>query len=340
MKNYMPAENPTYTELNFETIKEIEFCNLSSVETYRAIDYFPRDLKAERVILLPDLNPGRAPLPTGCCVEFDIEKQPEWRKFAISDVGCGMQVLKSKITLGEFVGDIKKNPENNNWSGLYGKLKDNKGRLGDLGSGNHFLDAAAASADPEELIYFIIHTGSRDESNKANDLTNMPEEFDEAYKNITRWARGNRDAISRFLEASYGTLDFILDKPHNLYKQQGDKAIIYKGAVELKPGELTLIPSSMQGGMAIVEGLEDMELINDAMSHGTGRVKSRAESKKEPFDFTDLRKRIYIPPQIPDGSISTENPSCYRKLDDCLDLVKRFVAPKKNLYPLAYLGQI
>ena len=47
-------------------------------------------------------------------------------------------------------------------------LRTNKGGLGDLGGGNHFLDAIAPYSDGP--IYFLIHTGSRNESGHVDAL--------------------------------------------------------------------------------------------------------------------------------------------------------------------------
>jgi len=320
-------------EIKAERVRETLFYNLSGRSLEEIYHWFPGDLRAEKIVLLPDLCPGKSPLPTGCCVEINPEKQNDWRRFAISDVGCGMQVLKSSLSWEEFENEIKL------WDEIYYELKSNKGKLGDLGSGNHFLDAAV---DENERVYFVIHTGSRDESPKAAELVSKPAMFDRTYSQIQGWARANRDAIRSILERRYGKLEFVLDKSHNFYKQGRDRVLIYKGAVELKPGEITIIPSSMEGDMVLVKGTEKMAEINFAMSHGTGRVKSRSESKKEAqfFDFDKLRKRIYIPELIKDESILTENPSCYRSLDNCLSLIKGLVEVEKRLSPVAYLGQI
>ena len=51
-------------------------------------------LKAEEIIFFPDACPGKSPLPTGTVVKT---KQDDWRKFAVSDCGCGMLLAKSKL---------------------------------------------------------------------------------------------------------------------------------------------------------------------------------------------------------------------------------------------------
>jgi RNA-splicing ligase RtcB len=314
-------------------IKNTLYYNFSGQNLQEIFRYFPRDLKAEKVVLLPDLCPGKAPLPTGCAVEVNRDKQPNWRKFAISDIGCGIRVEKSKLNWLEFEENLKL------WDEVMKKIKENKGKLGDLGSGNHFLDAAV---DNEERIYFVIHTGSRSESSRVDKLTDKPRAFDKVYSETVLWAKNNREAIADILEKIYGKLELILDKSHNSYEIKEKQIVIRKGAVKLEPNELTIIPSTMNGDMVLVRGKNAISEVLSSMAHGTGRIKSRGESKKDAYqyNFKNLREQIYIPEEISDDSILTENPSCYRQLDSCLALIKNLVKEEKRLIPVAYIGQI
>jgi len=65
--------------------------------------WLPHDLKAEKVVFLPDACPGKSPLPTGTAV---LTRQPDWRKFATSDCGCGMRLIKSGLCFE----DLEKDP--------------------------------------------------------------------------------------------------------------------------------------------------------------------------------------------------------------------------------------
>lgn len=319
------------TEAKFGDTRIVNYSGRSLGEV---ISFFPKSLKANKIVLMPDLNPGRAPLPSGCSVEINEDIQPDWRRFMLSDIGCGMQVLKSKITWDDFERQLSE------WNNLYRKLKANKGGIGDLGSGNHFLDAAV---DENEQVYFIIHTGSRNESARAEAYLEKLEKFDVVYDETQAWARENRDTVRYFIENGYGDTELILDKPHNFLDRDLDKVIIYKGAVNLQPKDLTLIPSSMDGDMVIVQGVEEqLPNINYTMAHGTGRLKSRGDSKDDArsYDFAGLRKRIHIPDEISDDSILTENPSCYKSLEACLRQISDLIIIRKRLNPVAYIGQV
>lgn len=320
-----------------EIIKGTEYFNLSGQDLQALIHIFPYDLQAEKVILLPDLSEGRSPLPTGSCIIFNPERQPEWRKFAVSDVGCGIQLLRSDLSLEELQTDNYAR-----WDSIVKVLRKNKGTLGDLGSGNHFLDAAI---DENGRVYFAIHTGSRDESPKATELINQPEAFDATYTQITAWARSNRDTIAEILEKKFGPLEFITDQVHNFYVTESDgKVALYKGAVRLEPNETSLIPSSMTDEMALVTALPTLETLHYATPHGTGRHASRRAIKDqhllEPFDFDLLRQKIHIPAEIPNVSLQTETPDSYRDIDHALECMQGLVTQKLRLSPVAYIGQL
>lgn len=90
---------------------------------------------ALRVISLPDTCPGKSPLPTGTAFLTD---DPGWRRFALSDVGCGMCVVRTRFT----ATDANSQAFRALWDALCDDLAERRNRgLGDLGSGNHFLDA-------------------------------------------------------------------------------------------------------------------------------------------------------------------------------------------------------
>ena len=72
----------------------MELVNRSAEPPWVVRGWLPRGLEAERVVFLPDACPGRSPLPTGTAV---LTRQPDWRRFAISDCGCGMRLLASGL---------------------------------------------------------------------------------------------------------------------------------------------------------------------------------------------------------------------------------------------------
>lgn len=303
--------------------------NFSSEPLHKLYSWIPHGLQAEEIIFFPDACPGKSPLPTGTVVKT---KQKDWRKYAVSDCGCGMLLAKSKLKESEFSKNL--------WDSIYLDLKKNKGKLGDLGSGNHFLDALKSYDD--EYLYFLIHTGSRNESKLVDHLIDKPKEFDSKFESVCNWAADNRKAVLKIVEKHFGKLELMIDKDHNHFEIIDDYVIIRKGASKLSPNELTVVPSNMIGDIVTVRGKKDVETVYNSMCHGTGRTMSRSQAKlfSKNYDYDKLRQEIYIPNEIKNESIKTDAPFCYRNLDDCLTLIDDLIEIEQRFKPIAYLGQI
>jgi len=303
--------------------------NYSAEPIHKLYSWIPNGLKAEEIIFFPDACPGKSPLPTGTVVKT---KQENWRKFAVSDCGCGMLLAKSKLKKLEF--------DRTKWDLIYHDLKMNKGKLGDLGSGNHFLDAIESYND--DSLYFLIHTGSRNESKLVDHLIDQPSKFDMKFQEVCDWAEMNRSAVLKIVEKYFGKTEIILDKNHNHFEVKDNYVIIRKGASKLNPDELTVIPSNMIGDIVLVKGTSKVNEVYNSICHGTGRTMSRSEAKIQSLDYNydELRNQIYIPDQIGNESIKTDAPFCYRNLDECLALINDLIIVKDRFKPIAYLGQI
>lgn len=293
---------------------------------------------ALRVISLPDTCPGKSPLPTGTAF---LTSAPTWRRFALSDVGCGMAVVRTKYT----GADIAQPAFRALWDQLCDDLAErrNKG-LGDLGSGNHFLDAAVSHTDAS--VCLVVHTGSRKESGLVDDLVDQPEKFDREFARIRTWARDNRAAVLDIAERRLGKFLRLspdaerLDRDHNHTEERPEGMLIRKGVQRVPPGELAIIPSHLLDDMALVRALPRVGTILDCLPHGTGRTMSRSDAKRVEFDFDDMRRQVYIPPRIDNASLRTEAPSCYRSLDDGLECMTGYIDIVERLTPAAYIGQL
>lgn len=307
----------------------MEILNYSAEPLNKVYGWLPHDLEAEKVIFFPDACPGKSPLPTGTVV---FTKQENWRKFAISDCGCGMLLCDSNITKNEF--------KNEKWDSIYYDIQANKGKLGDLGSGNHFLDAIESYTDVK--ISFLIHTGSRNESKLVDDLIDNPNKFDTKFLDVCNWAKDNRYAIFSILEKYFGRLNLVLDKNHNHFEITDDGVIIRKGAVRVEAGEQTVVPSNMNGDIVLITATDEVRNTYHSLCHGTGRVMSRSEAKEfaQHFDYDKLREEIYIPEMIANENIKTDAPFCYRDLDSCLGLIDKLIKIDKRYSVFAYLGQM
>src|SRR6185295_16929940 len=94
--------------------------NLSAEPLWKLHNWIPHGLRAAQIVFLPDACPGKSPLPTGTAVKTN---QPDWRRFAVSDCGCGMRLVMSTLAASDVTPG--------RWGALAERLAANKGRLGD-----------------------------------------------------------------------------------------------------------------------------------------------------------------------------------------------------------------
>jgi len=308
----------------------MDLVNLSAEPVGKLHSWLPHDLEAERIVFLPDACPGKSPLPTGTAV---LTRQDNWRKFAVSDCGCGMRLLRSDITPAEL--DLTR------WDRVADLLRANKGGLGDLGGGNHFLDALEPYDDGP--LHFLIHTGSRNESGQVDAFIDTPGRFDDEFNRVVKWAADNRAAIHESINRVFGDVDLVLDLPHNTYQIQDDgAALIRKGSVHVDPGDLSILPSHMSGDVVLVRATDRVADILNSISHGTGRKMSRGDCKPlaDEFDFAAMRERILIPTGVNDSSLRTDGPFAYRDLDECMALIDDYVDPVTRFRVIGYMGHL
>jgi hypothetical protein len=308
----------------------MEIVNLSAEPLGKLYAWLPHDLRAEKVVFLPDACPSKSTLPTGIAV---LTRQPDWRRFAVSDCGCGMRLLRSHLSPDDLSVDA--------WDAIANDLRRNKGALGDLGGGNHFLDALAPYND--DRLHLLIHTGSRAESGHVDALTDQPAAFDETFNRVVEWATENRAAIHKAVEEVLGPLELLVDLPHNTYELMPDGgAIVRKGAVRVAPGDLNVIPSHLGGDVSLVRATEQVKGALCSLSHGTGRTMSRAECKPlaETFDFSAMRRKVLIPSLIQDASLRTDGPFACRDLDACLGLLRGYIEEIEKFSVVGYMGHL
>jgi RNA-splicing ligase RtcB len=308
----------------------MKLTNLSAEPLGKLHSWLPHDLQAEHVVFLPDSCPGKSPLPTGTAV---LTRQRDWRRFAVSDCGCGMRLLRSSLQANDLDQAL--------WDRVANSLRASKGSLGDLGGGNHFLDAIAPYEDGP--LHFLIHTGSRNESGHVDGLIDQAERFDSEFARVVKWASDNRAAIHEKIDSIFGPTELILDLPHNTFEQLDDGGVIIrKGSVRMLPGELSVLPSHMSGDVVLVRGKQRVREILVSMSHGTGRTMSRSECKPlaEAYDFTGLRRSMMIAAGVEDASLRTEGPFAYRNLDDCLVLIQDYVDVVARFGVVGYMGHL
>jgi RNA-splicing ligase RtcB len=293
--------------------------------------WLPHDLKAEKVVFLPDACPGKAPLPTGTSV---LTRQENWRRFAVSDCGCGMRLLRSDQEASSLTLDL--------WTRVAERLEKEKGGLGDLGRGNHFVDALRSRASGQLCV--LIHTGSRKQSGLVDDLVGQPAKFDKEFDRVVDWAARNRAAVQETVENALGcSLEVVLDLPHNTYERlPGGGAIIRKGSAKVTPGDLNVVPAHIRDDVALMRATDKVEDTLSSLSHGTGRALPTSESKElsPHFDFDALREEVLIPDLISNRSLRGEAPYAYRDLDPCLKQLDDYAEVVECFEVIGYIGHL
>ena len=317
-------------------VRGIELVNASSYSLAHAVSFLPQSLldsgEVERIVLFPDLSPNRAPIPTGSVVKFRPGAK-DWRPYAISDCGCGMLLLDSAIRHDQFSRQA--------WDAVGADLIRNKGGLGDLGGGNHFVDAMVSASTG--MVSFLIHTGSRNESGHVEEYTSIPGKFEAKFEEVSLWAGENRLSIKAALESKFGTLKRVLDLPHNTIELHPDESVtIRKGAVKALPGDLSVLPSSLGGQVILLKAGAGVASTLNSLAHGTGRNVARGQARLHAngFDFAALRDQVYIPEYIENSSLRTEIPGSYRDLEDVLALLGDLVIEQERFDIIAYLGHL
>jgi hypothetical protein len=307
----------------------MKITNLSAEPAGILRSWLPAGLDADTVVFLPDACPGKSPLPTGTAV---LTRQRDWRRFAVSDCGCGMRLLKSTLRSEDLTQDM--------WDDIAVRIRQNKGGLGDLGGGNHFLDALLPY--DSDNLYFLVHTGSRSESGLVDRYVDSGARFEEEFERVMAWAEKNRAAIQGTIESVTGSLDMILDHPHNTFEHTADGIIIRKGSVRVYPGDYLILPSHMTGDAVLLRANHRVNDILNSMSHGTGRTMSRGDAKIQAavYDFDAMRRRVILPTFLQNASLNTEGPFAYRDLDDCLALIDGYVEEIRRFGVVAYAGHL
>jgi tRNA-splicing ligase RtcB len=186
--------------------------------------------------------------------------------------------------------------------------------VGTLGGGNHFLEV---QRDDENLVHFMLHSGSRNLGKQICDLfakralavarqtgRELPDpelaylRFDEdedaerywdAMTFALRWAELNRRQMMDRAEAAFRKhasvhrFERLVDVHHNYAAPEdhaGVRGIVHrKGAVRAGAGDAVLIPGSMGTASYIGEGLGNAASF-ETCQHGAGRTLGRNAARR------------------------------------------------------------
>lgn len=332
------AKSKDYPKLEYDTNKKTErknekpeIINISGQPL--KIDFDIRGMK--KLIFLPDYSPSRGKLPVGTVAVFDKEKHIPSAEYLGPDIGCGM--LLAKFT--KPIKDLEYSVYN-----IHEELSMSNTELGSLGSGNHFINIyEVLDSEVPELrrgdYTVLIHSGSRLKGKEVFDKRLTGEDYIHQHKLAVDFGKRNRRKLLEIVEdCANNKTEKILEKVHNSLEIENNNIIYRKGAMKLENNEVGVIPSSMIGEAILISQKENLHDLEDSICHGTGRKISRSEAKKMNFYSLDTRKKIYIPNTIYDDEIKTENPECYRTLDEIIPLINKYIKIKAKLKPLAFVN--
>jgi len=236
-------------------------------------------------------------------------------------------------------------------------------QLGTLGSGNHFIEVCLDESDNVWLVLHSGSRGVGNQIAsrhikiaqkmmevrkiplKDRDLAYLPEgtkEFNEYMRDL-HWAQdfalANREEM---MDRAMTELSFTMYKEtgheqgmekqrinchHNFTQMEHhfgkDMWITRKGAIQMKQGQLGVIPGSMGTRSYIVSGLEN-PLSYHSAPHGAGRRMSRTKARKQ-FTMDDLKKAMEgvsarLRPELID-----EIPGAYKDIDEVMENSKELV---------------
>lgn len=289
----------------------------------------------ERLIFLPDYSPGKGLLPTGSVAVFNSEGHEISGEYLGPDIGCGMLLAKFRNPLK----DIRYATYS-----LAGDLQLREGQLGSIGGGNHFINIYEVKDSQvsgigigENLV--LIHSGSRFEGVRVYNGNFRGDDYLKNHGIAFRFGILNRERLLDLVKkTAKEDVETVLHQIHNSVEFNGERVIYRKGAVKLIPDQLGIIPSSMDGEAILIRGKPAIKQLEYSINHGTGRLISRSESKKNSFDFSEIRSRVYIPHFITNDDLESEHPSCYRTLEEIIPAILPYVEVVGTLKPMAFIN--
>jgi tRNA-splicing ligase RtcB len=241
--------------------------------------------------------------------------------------------------------------------------------IGTLGSGNHFIEVSLDETDRVWIVLHSGSRGVGNQlaqrhikvaqklmddfhiTLKDRDLAYLIEgkEGFDAYISDLMWAqdfaRLNRDEMmDRVLkEFSYTMFkedghqsEIELERincHHNFTQKEHhlgeDVWLTRKGAIQMKKGQLGVIPGSMGTRSYIVSGLENPIAYHSA-PHGAGRRFSRTEARKR-FTLEDMEKAMEGIAHRKSAELIDEIPAAYKDIDQVMENSKELVEVKHVL---------
>lgn len=308
----------TFTSAKF-IIEDAEYASIQQIQHLCNLD----TLEGSKIRVMADVCPGIG-TTIGSTFTYSNSIMPV---LIGSDIGCGIVTVKlsakrielkqlDKIIRENLIGRnkidsiISKHQQAVDLNKLYCRKHIDITRcydkIGELGSGNHFVEL---DKDSSGNYWLTVHSGSRllgqqiydyyiDKGDQHNSRIfsalkgDLFEQYLHDVKIAQEFAKANRMAIVEIICKFLKTK--IMDEYHSIHNYIDMKyKIARKGAISAQLGEKVVIPisaSPVYGGVIIGKG-KGAEEWNWSAPHGAGRICSRAESK-ELFTVNEFKKNM------------------------------------------------
>lgn len=308
--------------------KKPKIVNISDKPT--KVDFDTRG--AEKLIFLPDYSPGKGKLPVGTVAVYNSKGHVIHPDYIGPDIGCGMLLAKFKSPIDDLKGLSY---------GISSNLATNERHLGSLGGGNHFINIYEVGYsqipemdDGEHLV--LVHAGSRLEGVEAFQSGKEGDEYLRRHNCAVDFGKRNRrELLDMVQKEAQVDIEIILERIHNTVQKNGN--VVYrKGAMEIYPGELGVIPSSFYGEAIVVRAKEKVSELENSLNHGTGRKIRKGEIRKIDFDTSYIRDEVYIANFISDDSLRVQNPEGYRTIEEVEELMEPYSETVARLKPRTF----
>lgn len=262
----------------------------------------------------------------------------------------------AKERIGKLKGKVQEGQE----SRIESASKHWYDQMGSLGGGNHFIEVAL---DETNRVWVVLHSGSRGVGNKlANkhikvaqklmeqfhipladrDLAYLPDgtqEFKDYIADLL-WAQEfallNREEmmdrvlkdVSYFVYGEKKEIEVERINCHHNFTQKENHFgqnvwLTRKGAIQMKNGQMGVIPGSMGTRSYIVSGKENPMAFHSA-PHGAGRRFSRNEARKR-FTMDDMTEAMKGIEYRRSEVLIDELPGAYKDIDEVMENAKDLV---------------
>lgn len=305
-------------------------CGMIAVKTKFFAKDLPNDLEATRIGIerrIP-LSAGKFNNEVRGTALSRVQSLKEKQAYDYSEIDRKWELALGTLGSGNHFIEISVDKNNQVWAVLHSGSRGigNKLALKHIKIAQKLMDSMFITLKDPDLAYLVENT----------------KEFNEYIKDLL-WAQDfakmNRDEM---MDRVMTELSYLFYKEsghqkeieierinchHNFTQQEchlgSNVWLTRKGAIQMKQGQLGVIPGSMGTSSYIVSGLENPIAYHSA-PHGAGRRFSRTEARKR-FTIEDIEKAMVGISHRKSAELIDEIPSAYKDINEVMENSKELV---------------